>query len=432
MNRVMVRFIHTLSWWEKEMLENLDRVLAHRIITSVGSTGQPPEYGFQFFSVGLDEIVNIIDKEYLQFLIKDGGSSFKAIIGGYGSGKTHFLYTIRELAWNNNYATSYVSLTPEETPFHKLELVYRSIASNLQPPLKKEEILAGSERGIESFIIRWFNTKEESYRALGFEEDELSEVLEEYIKNNIKGYDSLSFTNAIRNSFLSLLHNDYEEFETILAWLKGEYYNRSDHSKFGILQKLDKTTAFQRLRSLGQWIRSIGFSGIIILFDEAEQTPSFSSHQINLHLSNLRELIDTCQSMSFQGFLIFYAIPDEDFLQQRGFVYEALKQRLSTNFSTFNPSGVKINLEGIFRDDPNQLREHLFKVGTKLGHIYSIAYDTEFEPATLENAIQLAVEKVSMFEPGYKRYFVQKIISVFHYLRSNPGAQISAETLDEI
>jgi len=414
------------------MYEELNQNIAHRIISSVGSTGQPPEYGFQFFSVGLDEIVDAIDKEYLQFLIKGGGSSFKVIVGGYGSGKTHFLYTIRELAWNNNYATSYVTLTPEDTPFHKLELVYRSIANNLQLPLKTNELLSGSERGIESFLIRWYNNIESRYRTLGMEDDELPEILEEYIKNNIKGYESSSFTNAVRNAFLSLLRGDNEDFETIATWLKGESYSRSEHSKHGILQRIDKNTAFPRLRSLGQWIRSIGYSGLIILFDEAEQTPSFSSRQMQLHLNNLRQLIDTCQSTSFQGFLIFYAVPDEEFLHRRGFVYEALTQRLNTNFTTFNPSGVKINLEAIFGDRPEKLREHLYKVGVKLSEIYQIAYNINFEPDKIAEAIHLAVEEVSLFEPGYKRYFVTKIISVFHYLRSNPDSDLSSEILETI
>lgn len=415
------------------MLEKLDRNIAHRIISSVGSTGQPPEYGFQYFSVGLDEINDVIDEEYLQFLIKGGGSSFKAIIGGYGSGKTHFLYTIRELAWKNNFATSYVTLTPEETPFHKLELVYRSIVNNLQPPLKPQEVLAGSERGIENFIIRWYNTIVERYRDLGLEDDELGEVLEEYVKSNIKGYESTSFTNAVRQSFLSLLTDSDEDRESIMTWLKGESYNRKEHSRFGILQKLDKTTAFQRLRSLGQWIRSLGFSGLVILFDEAEQTPSFSSRQISLHLNNLRQIIDACQSTNFQGFMIFYAIPDEDFLERRGFVYEALKQRLATSFTIFNPSGVKINLENLFGENPEQLREHLYQVGLNLSSIFCLAYDTSIDQERLDNAISIVVEKEgAFFEPGYKRNFVQKVISVFHFMRRTPDTPITDELVDEI
>ena len=415
------------------MSDELDKVVARQIITSVGASGQPPEYGFQFFSVGLDDVTEILDEEYIQGHIKEGGSSFKAIIGGYGSGKTHFLYTIRELAWQSNFATSLVTLTPEETPFHKLELVYRSIAENLQPPLTPQETFSGSEKGFENFITRWHNAVIERYQLLGIEEQELPEVMEEYAKNNIKGYDSTSFTNAIRQSFLSLLYEKDDDFESIVAWLKGEYYNRAEHSKFGIREKLDKTTAFRRLRSLGQWIRSIGFSGIFILFDEAEQTPSFSSRQMNLHLSNLRQLIDTCQSASFQGFMIFYAIPDEDFLNRSGFVYEALRQRLATNFATFNPSGVKINLETIFGDNPDELKQHLLDVGKKLSTIYSIAYDYEFNQTKLVSILELVATSVGgFFEPGYKRNFVQKIITVYNVMRRDPERSIDEELLSQL
>ena len=415
------------------MENELDKNVAHRIIASVGGTGQPPEYGFQYFSVGLDQITKILDEEYFQSFIKNGGSSFKAIIGGYGSGKTHFLYTLRELAWQNNFATSYVTLTPEEAPFHKLELVYRAVVNNLQPPLDAQEILSGSERGLENFIVRWYNAIIERYRTLGLEEHEIPDVLEDYVKSNVKGYDSTSFTNAIRNAFLSLNSNKYDDLESILAWLKGEYYNRKEHNKFGILQKLDKTTSFQRLRSVGQWIRSIGYSGLIILFDEAEQTPSFSTRQINLHLSNLREIIDKCQSTSFQGFMIFYAIPDEEFLQKPGFVYVALNQRLATYFTTFNPSGVKINLETLFGDNPEQLTQHLYSVGIKLSEVYLAAYEYEFDHEKLESAVNLVIKiEGGFFEPGYKRKFVQKIIAVFHVMRNDPSQPINEELISQI
>jgi len=417
------------------MYEQLDQTIAHRIISSVGSAGVPPEYGFQYFTVGLDEIIDVIDKEYLQLLVKGGGASFKMIVGGYGSGKTHLLYTIRELAWKNNFATSYVTLTPEEAPFHKLELVYRAIVNNLQPPLTGQEVLSGSERGIESFLIRWFNTIVERYRTLGLKEHELKDVLEEYVKGNIKGYESISFMNAIRQSFLSLLNDNTKDFEKILVWLKGESYNRRDHSKYGILQKIDKTTAFPRIRSLGQWIRSIGYSGLVILFDEAEETPSFSGRQISLHLNNLRQVIDACQNTSFQGFMIFYTIPDEDFLQRRGYVYNALKQRLATYFTTMNPSGVKFNLEELYGDDPKQIKALLFSLGNKLSRIYSIAYSMEFDFMKLQDAINLIAEKTfeqGFFEIGYMRTFVQKVIEAFHYLRNTPNLPFTEETADKI
>ena len=103
-------------------MSELSPSIARNIIERVGSSGQPPEYGFQFFSSGLDPYLSAIDTEYLSSFIKDGGSVFKMVVGTYGGGKTHFLYCVRDIAWKHNFVVSYVSLKPEECPFHKLEL----------------------------------------------------------------------------------------------------------------------------------------------------------------------------------------------------------------------------------------------------------------------------------------------------------------------
>jgi hypothetical protein len=418
------------------METEIDQLIARRIIDSVGSSGIPPEYGFQYFTVGLDELTEVIDRDYFQQLIKAGGSSFKLIVGTFGTGKTHLLYILRELAWKNNFATSYVVLKPEETPFHKLDLVYREIANNLQPPLSPKEAMSGTEKGIESFIIRWFNTQFDSNKTiLGTADDgEIKEVLEHYVNNNIKGYESSSFTYAVRNAFKALLENNTETFEIILPWLKGESYSK-EHKNYGILQKLDQTTAFPRLRSLGQWIRSIGFSGLVILFDEAEVVASFRSRQMELLLNNLRQLIDTCQSTSFQGFMIFYAVPSEDFMQQRGEVYNALRQRLATYFSTINPSGVKINLETLFGENEAEIKDHCKQIGLKLSKIYTRAYDCEFDERKLDHALDVVIDKVftdSFFEPGFKRRLVQRFVSMFHFMRNDPSKEITEDIVNKI
>jgi hypothetical protein len=417
-------------------MSELNQNIAHRIIQSVASAGQPPEYGFQYFSVGLDQITQTIEQEYLNFFIKNGGSSFKVVIGGYGSGKTHFLYTIRELAWDKKYATSIVTLTAEDTPFHKLEAVYRSIVNNLQPPLTPTELLSGTEIGIEAFIVRWFHTVVETQRKLGFDDYELNKSVREWIKNNIKSYESLSFTAAVTSAFFALLENKDEDFREILMWLKGENFDRSIHKKYGIVQKINKETAFQRLRSLGQWIRQIGYNGLVILFDEAEQSPSFTKKQTAIHLNNLRQLIDACQRTSFQGFMFFYAIPDEDFLNQSGQVYEALKQRLATYLTIINPSGVKINLERLFGQDNEEIMaKNLFSVGEKLSEVYSIAYQYNFEEEKVSTTLNLVIEAAMKYvfsEVGVLRQFVQKTIMAFHMMRSNDGISISKEEANNL
>ena len=137
-------------------MAELTQLVARRIIDRVGGPGEPPEYGFQYFTAGIDLYLSVIDEEYLTSLIRQGGSSFKMVVGVYGGGKTHFLLSVRDLAWKCNFVTSNVDLSPTETPFSKLELVYKDIARNMIPPLEPEELLTGYERGIEAFIRRWY------------------------------------------------------------------------------------------------------------------------------------------------------------------------------------------------------------------------------------------------------------------------------------
>lgn len=76
---------------------NISPHIARRIVETVGAYGTPPEYGFQFFTAGLDDYLNIIHQEYLKTYIKEeGGAAVKIVIGAYGGGKTHFLYCIRK------------------------------------------------------------------------------------------------------------------------------------------------------------------------------------------------------------------------------------------------------------------------------------------------------------------------------------------------
>jgi len=66
-------------------MDHLERKIARRIIETVGSFGTPPEWGFQYFTVGLEDYLNLIEEEYLKTFIKDdGGSTFKLVIGAYG------------------------------------------------------------------------------------------------------------------------------------------------------------------------------------------------------------------------------------------------------------------------------------------------------------------------------------------------------------
>ncbi len=404
-----------------ETNELLTPFVARKIIETVGSQGNPPEYGFQYFSAGLDVYLDTIDEEYLKTYVKDGGSVFKMVVGIYGEGKTHFLFSVREIAWQRNYISAYIPLNPEQTPFHRLQQVYNSIVANLIYPQTSEELLSGHERGIEAVIKKWYNEK---YQEISeqVDEDAISDELIRYI-SSLGSYESNSFRNAIKEAFISLLEKREDDFSVIIQWLSGENPPKNMLKNYKIFEKLDKSTAFKMIRSLIEWIREIGYTGLVVLLDEAEQTPSMSSKQKNTLLNNLRELIDECGHTNFQNTMWFYAVTDENFLEGKTLIYEALRQRLSTIFDIeINPTGVKIYLNRI----PIEPIKLLMNIGHKLAKTYEIAYEVSFNEEVLNETLKNIAEEAykRKLETGYKRLFVKSIISAFHKVRKSGKALI--------
>lgn len=396
-------------------MTNLDPRIARRVIDAVGGNGIPPEYGLQFFTAGLEPYLRVIREEYLSTFIPQGGSAFKMVVGVYGGGKTHFLYSVRDCAWENNFAVSYVPLSPTESPFYSLEKVYSAIVGGLTPPLSPEELLSGYERGVVSFLRSWVSMKSQETQAKGF-----SENVREVILDEIEGMgrtESISFANATKAALRALLNGKTDDFLQVCQWLNGEAYDRKTHGKHGILERIDRTTAFRMIRSLVQWVREIGYSGLVILLDEAERTPSLSSRQREQLLTNLREVIDACGRTNFQNVFIFYAVPDENFLEGRTQVYEALKQRVDTIFDELNPTGVKIKLEEL----PLKGMALLEEIGQKLKGVYEVAYGCRFEENVGEEMIRTIANEAynqRYGDIGYKRLFVQKLVQAFHFLRA--------------
>ena len=73
------------------------------IIQSLRS-GVVPRLGLQHVQVGRsDELKSFINNIKT---IADGGTSFRLVIGEYGSGKTFFLSLVRSIAWDRRTGTS--------------------------------------------------------------------------------------------------------------------------------------------------------------------------------------------------------------------------------------------------------------------------------------------------------------------------------------
>ena len=356
-------------------------------------------------------ILKVIDEEYLGTFIKDDGSAFKLVVGIYGGGKTHFLYCVRDIGWRQGFAVSYVSLkSGGECPFDRLDLVYKAIASGLLPPVTDADTRPDEVKGVENYLRYWYAQRVAHYLRQGQSGSAAREVIGQEIEALAAGsVESISFRNAIVQGLRAVMNGEDALYSEICQWLKGESSPTTALKRLSITQKVDKTTAFSMIRSLGQALRLLGHSGLVVLLDESELIPSLRKAQREQLLSNLREFIDECGKSSFQGMMVFYAVPDRLFLEGRTQVYDALRQRLSTTFEMLNPTGVIIDLNEA-TGDPTAF---LCEVGSKMVPIYNAAFNQSLPPDMAEALISRLAETVVSLrfaDAGYKRVFVQRLV----------------------
>ncbi|MEO0075191.1 MAG: BREX system ATP-binding domain-containing protein, partial [candidate division WOR-3 bacterium] len=298
-------------------------------------------------------------------------------------------------------------------PFDKLELVYKSIVNNIQIPSSIQAVTTPPITGIEAFIEHWYNLVKEKINHI--------DAIYDYL-NVLKGVESISFLNAVKAAFYNIASNNYEEYQNIIQYLKGEEITKELRARYRISERIDKSTAFRMIRSLIQWLHLIGYHGIIFLFDEAERGISMSSSKDKRKaLDNLRQIVDECGNSRLPGAMFFYAIPDENLLLEgSGGVYEALKQRLRSVFSQVNPLGVKINLEELGIPPADFLRQ----LGEKLVAIFELAYSYKFPNSIVAELIPHLAEQSAQsfgYDISYRRLFVVSLIETLQKIRNDPN-----------
>jgi hypothetical protein len=184
------------------------------------------------FIFGRDRQINHFSKWF-----NDSKVNHSLIFGGYGTGKTHFLNYMKEMALEQNYAVAFCSVDPSEAPLYKPLFVYRKIVSSLS---------YSDGKNFDNFI--------------------------EEIRDNRKYIDENNY--VVR----TLLYNSTDD-EYYLRWIKGENIPKT---YFGFPTLPPHTTAaniFCNLLSFYSYCfkEILGLKGLVILFDEAEslQFPSY-------------------------------------------------------------------------------------------------------------------------------------------------------------
>ena len=388
----------------------LTQPLARQIIEVLGSSGTPPTKGVQYFNVGNTSLLAALDEYYLSSYLQDGGAAYKMVVGDYGSGKSHFLYCLRDLAWDRGFAVAKVDLSPVETPYNDQRLVYAAVAQNLIWHEADEAVSdeAGLTRFLEGTLAR----------VVG---EELS--LETLQHPNYIGLidtladaaiDSLAYKNAVLAYLDALIRDHAERLEALTRWLLGDNTTPDDTKLLravGVTGKITRTNAFRMLRSLTQTVRALSFSGLVLLFDEVDRMASIGGKAEKLATDNLREVIDRCRD-ELPGALFVYAVPPQ-FINDIVPRYPALQQRVRApgRFSRANHFSPQISIDHLDLDESDLM----LAIGEKLIPIYELAFGLTFDqPTQYANAAILAnVARDVFLDISHRRLFVKAFVTEF-------------------
>jgi hypothetical protein len=384
---------------------------AQHIVRKLGESGIPPSRGLEAYSVGIDSLLQTLEDEYLRGYLRDGGSSFKLVVGEYGSGKSHFLYRLRDKAWDNGYVVSRTELSPKECPYDNQLKVYQAVVANLI--FHDADPNVEDTQGIEAFLENHFFN---ALKTLGIENPMTSLGLDLRAKlwlDTILRFkvESPSYRHAVYFYLQAVAEENEPAKRVISAWLRGEAIALKDVRQFSITERMDRTLAFKMLRSLSQLIHELGYAGLVLLFDEGDRMVSIgSSRTEKVACDNLREVIDRCAGESLPATLFVYAVPPY-FVTNIAPNYEALSQRISSKvkFARKNPFSVQISLDQL--EYPGE--ELLRMIGEKLLGIFELAYDMKLNhELQAKNIAHLAEACGSLLSSSHRRHFVKSLMDI--------------------
>ena len=100
-----------------------------------------------------------------------------------------------------------------------------------------------------------------------------NQIVNENIHNDLENARKHSnpFAVAIENYHKAMNSGEYDTAKYAQAWLRGDSnIPFTEKRKFGVKGDIDRENAFKFLEALAAFVKSIGYSGLVVLIDEAE------------------------------------------------------------------------------------------------------------------------------------------------------------------
>ena len=387
------------------------------LFTRLAQFGTAPPEGCALFGVGYDDAFERLKSFYIQQGFSRGSSAEKFVAGPYGSGKTHFLRQLMEIAREQGCVTSEVALN-KEVDFTDGLVVYQELARGLRVP-------GSSVPGIRPFLRQACSLVAATAEGSGGNPEELLSAWASGLSDS--GLPSEPFARVARKAVRAHMKNDEVEYEAACRWLAGEVADRALAKSLGeslVPSSQHQLHARHARLSLFQLVRAAGFPGTVVCFDEAEQGMDVDKKKTAKIFSRLLSEINALIDSPGASALVVYGVTP-DVIEKIGERLPALKQRIddpAPGQGFFSGTTTAPTIDLTQRDDPVADLERIAKSLTGLFYDrIEGAGDASPRAEALAKACDLATQ-VAAEEPSSsaRRVLVKRVCSGL--LDSLPGA----------
>jgi adenosylhomocysteinase len=236
-------------------------------------------------------------------------------------------------------------------------------------------------------------------------------------------YDT-SFANALRGYYVASQQNNEVVATAAIGWLKGDANVPADLRKeFNIRGTVDKENALSFLRAMAALVVSIGYAGLVVLFDEAELLRGIARiDSRHAAFENIRLLMDKTTQGEFSHCGFIFAGTEDLFNDDlRGIPsYQALYDRLKPERGKRKSKDFRqplVQLEGF---DKSKLQE----AAAKVCEVHGVAYGWQPRERLTEEWLQRLIEDTATrFGEKFKtvpRGFLKVLVDILDELEQDP------------
>ena len=415
-------------------LNLLDEETAAEIINKLRN-GTPSTRYASYYSAGNSDFLESVQKRHLRKSPRAGRIRF--VSGSWGSGKTHFLRLVREKAFESGFLVSTVELSADEAPFNKFEEVFRQIVRNItSPEMYADDDLYRSDpfgEVLKRIMLKGIPGPIESVPY-----DVLNDVVQNVMSENSIDID---FRRIVTNYLKTYIPDGSDQAtleETrghLMQWFAGEGTIGDFRSKYGVQKMVNRSNARTMLTGLSRFTVNVGgYSGLLVLLDEAEHTYSTmrrsSLKQAHNNLLHLINGIDHSQGV----FLIYTATPDFFISDVYGIqTYGALAQRIGEP-GDHPPKAV----DRVWNLDRIETSLDQYQAAAcKVREIYMVAEPESQEHVLSEDCLRARVEELVRSNPEFSpvrtwRVVITGTVKLLDFSADGEDAPSAGELYDDV